>query len=131
MRLAETATFALLPTGGLGECRNYVQKDDELWLRSDGEMFILAFNNQCAKPGNSSLSVTSQSLSQISAARYDYTPIWKTRQTMKGHTVVQEGWLEILGKPRYQDPYESIARLLFALSAGASSPSGAYLSKEG
>ncbi len=94
-----------------------MQTDDELWLRSDGEIFILAFRIQ-QDNDDSALSVTSRKLSGHSAARYDYTPIWRTRQTTHSRTSVEEGWLEILGKPWYQDPYESISGLLSALSSG-------------
>lgn len=126
MRLAETSTFALTAAGSIGERIDYVQKDDELWLRSNGELFILGFRMQCGATGTS-LSVTSRTLTHLSAARYDYTPIWKTRHTTQSHASIEEGWLEILGKPWYQDPYESISKLLSSLSAGASIPSGVPL----
>jgi hypothetical protein len=125
MRLAETTTYALTAAGTVGERLDYVQKDDELWLRGDGELFILLFRMQFIA-NNTSLSVTSRTLTHLGAARYDYSPVWKTRQTTQSRAIVEEGWLEILGKPWHQDPYESVKRLLATLSAGASVPSGVH-----
>lgn len=130
MRLTETSTFALTATGAAGACRNYVQTDDELWLRSDGEMFLLAFRTHW-EDYERSLSVTTRPLSPLSAARYDYTPVWKTKHTEHSHASIEERWLEILGKPWYQDPYESISKLLSSLSAGAIVPSGVQLAIPG
>ena len=130
IRLSETSTHAFTATGGVGERKNYVRKDEELWLRSNGEMFILAFRTEC-QSGKWSRSVTSRALTHLSAARYDYTPVWKTRQTTNSHAIVQERWLEILGKPWYQDPYETIKRLLSSVSGGEEIPSGVPLAKPG
>jgi hypothetical protein len=72
IRLSETSTHAFTATGAVGERKNYVRKDDELWLRSNGEMFILAFRTEC-ESGKWSRSVASRALTHLSAARYDYT----------------------------------------------------------
>ncbi len=125
LRLAETSTFTPEDLEAATFHTKYVQRDDELWLQKTGEILVLSFRLD-SENAQKSLSVSSAQLTELTAARYDCIPSWKTRQISRGPIRVEEGWLEMLGKPWYQAPFGSITKMLTDLQKCVEVPSSVF-----
>ncbi|MBT1004459.1 hypothetical protein KIH31_17880 [Paenarthrobacter sp. DKR-5] len=124
MRLSETTVYGPAAGEGRGPVLRYTQKDDELWLRRNGELQVLSFRLETAQ--QHTLTTVFAPLSQTTAARYDWVPEWRTRQLQRAGTRVEERWLEMLGKPLHEDPFASIAVMLEELRSGQRVLSGVF-----
>lgn len=118
MRLAQTTT-----TGPAGTDENVSRKDEELWLGALGGLFVLVIRTVIENE-KTSVTASSEPVTYRSAARYDYMTAWKTRQTVQGSLLVNDAWLEILGKRKSLKPLDAVSDMLVSLAASTGAPAG-------